>query len=109
MNAYAHHPGQGQCPDCGQWLKIVGFGAVASHDGRRLGLSGQCLGSDSQPVKPVPCITCHRTGLALQSTGECTSCARHRRDAEDAARRAETEARQAARGLPGRPHRYPWA
>jgi hypothetical protein len=87
----ARQLGRGQCADCGGWVRIVGFGDVARHDGSRLGLAGDCPGSGKQPADPVHCADCGRAGLALQpSSGCCGACAAWRwRDPQAAAGRLE--------------------
>lgn len=70
------NPGLGQCADCGGRIGIVGRGVVARHNGRRLGLAGDCPGSGKRPIEPVRCIDCGRTGLALSHAGRCTTCSR---------------------------------
>jgi hypothetical protein len=85
-------PGLGLCPDCGQYFKITGGGLLAEHPGCPNGSAR----AGRKPHDPVGCVRCGRTWVALQTTGECTTCARRRREAEDTARRAVTEARLAA-------------
>jgi hypothetical protein len=73
-----HRPGRGQCKDCGGWFRIAALGAVARHDGT-LRLSGECPGSGHQPVHPVPCAQCGKTGVSLSARGLCPGCRKGRR------------------------------
>jgi hypothetical protein len=69
--------GYGQCPDCGAWCLIKGYGRLVPHHGHTPGRP--CNGSDRQPVEPVPCTGCGNTERALSASGLCTTCRRGRR------------------------------
>jgi hypothetical protein len=77
--AWAERPewgdGYGQCPDCGGWTTVKGMGRLARHQGQAPGRP--CPGSGRQPVEPVHCTACRRTGLELSSDGRCGSCTRN--------------------------------
>lgn len=63
------HRGQGQCPVCGTWVRIIGLGQIGRH-----GSTKPCPGWHQPPVVPVPCVRCGRDGLALPAEGLCGSC-----------------------------------
>jgi len=64
-------PGYGECPDCGRWHTLSGYGWVIPH--RVPGYEVLCPGR--VPAEPVPCTRCHQTGIALAAqSGLCRAC-----------------------------------
>jgi hypothetical protein len=69
-------PGYGLCPECRDWA-VVGAsgGRIGRHDADVDGHWRRCPGSGREPVEPVPCAKCRRTGVALTGfAGLCRAC-----------------------------------
>jgi hypothetical protein len=64
-------PGYGQCPDCGRWYRLSGYGWLIPH--LVPGYQSYCPGR--APAEPVPCVRCRQTGIALAAqSGLCNKC-----------------------------------